>query len=96
MPSESRRWTLAMCPSGEDGVTHHLAAIDGPEDDSGPIEVMEAAPTLDALEAWYCILRDAHALPNQACYAAWREMGDFLVAHGRFHRTVTGGVTGER
>jgi hypothetical protein len=85
-----------MCPSGEIGVTHHLAAIHGPEDDSGPIEVMEAMPTLDALEAWYGILRDAHALPNQAYYAAWREMGDFLVAHGRFHRTVTGGVTGER
>lgn len=91
MSSESRRWTLAMCPSGEDGVTHHLAAIDGPEDDSGPIEVMEATPTLDTLEAWYEILTMAPSLPNNACYAAWREMGDFLVAQGRFHRTTTAG-----
>jgi beta-glucanase (GH16 family) len=60
-----------------------LRRIGPDDDDDAPIDVMESTTMLNALEGWYRAFTDAASLPNNACYAAWREMGDFLTANGR-------------
>jgi hypothetical protein len=48
-PAAPKRWLLAECPSGEDGIDYHLAAIDGPDSDTIQVRVIEEAPVVALL-----------------------------------------------
>ena len=83
-----RTWTLAMCPSGEDGVAFHVAATQGPEIGwNADVPVIELEPVLDLLTRAHGPMRATRhwtgAGPHPVLGPLAGEIAALLRAHGR-------------